>query len=284
MIYDLYGQLAVKSLLYEVSTSPKPGLVDRFNSGSHDDMEFYTFMASGASLSKGFQQLATIGYEWADKPLKGLLSEIRPIGLEMEKKMFEATGGINTHKGMIFSLGLISFAAARIAHKRGPGSVRAEEMYDIVSELTQGICNKELENANVLKTHGERVYKQFGALGIRGEVEYGFPTLIKSALDEVRKGCYTYINRDAFFLQILFQIMKHCEDSTILHRHNPEMLIEVKLRAESFLKQGGMKQSDAFDQVFQMDKDFIGKRISPGGSADLLAVAIMTGLIEGSIE
>jgi triphosphoribosyl-dephospho-CoA synthase len=284
MIYDLYGQLAVKSLLYEVSTSPKPGLVDRFNSGSHEDMEFYTFMASGASLSKGFHQLAAMGYEWADKPLSGLLTDIRPVGIQMETQMFEATGGINTHKGMIFSLGLISFAAARIAHKRGAENVRAEEMFEIVSELTQGICNNELKNTSALNTHGERVYKRFGALGIRGEVESGFPTLLKSALDEVRNGCYTYINRDAFFLQILFEIMKHCEDSTILHRHNPEMLTKVQLRAESFLNQGGMKQSDAFDQVFQMDKDFISKRISPGGSADLLAVAIMTGLIEGSIK
>lgn len=284
MIYNLYSQLATKSLLYEVNTSPKPGLVDRFNSGSHEDMDIYTFMSSGASLSKGFSDLSIMGYEWADKPLKGLLKHIRPIGIEMEKQMFSATRGINTHKGMIFSLGLISFIASRIAHNRGIENVKAEEIFEKTSELTQGICSAELINTATHNTHGERVFKRFGVTGIRGEVESGFPTILKGALDEVRKGCYTNRNKDEFFLQIFFNIMAHCEDSTILHRHSPEILNKVKLRADSFLKQGGMRQSDAFEQVFQMDKEFIERRISPGGSADLLAVSIMIGLIEGLIK
>lgn len=279
---ETVGQFAIRSLLYEASTTQKPGLVDRRNSGAHSDMDYFTFMASGAALAKGFHLLANLGYEWSDKPLKSLLNDIRPIGLKMGKCMLQATGDINTHRGVIFSLGLVTFATSRLVSKGDIKKARAEDIFEVTSQMTEGICKNELEGLALFDSNGKKVYKRFGKTGIRGEVEAGFPTLLKGALDEVRKGSRNYADKNAFFLQILFQILKHCEDSTILYRHEFKTLEEVQLQASSFLDSGGMLQPEAMKKVLEMDQAFIGKNISPGGSADLLAVSIMIGLLEGS--
>lgn len=284
MDYKYIGKCALKALLYEVSTSPKPGLVDCYNSGSHNDMDFYTFMASAASLADGFQQLAKLGNDLYNESTDDLLVKVRTIGLEMENEMFIATKGINTHKGMIFSLGLVTFVAAKLLKESGVDAVRAENIFKIVSQITKGICDAELNHKTSVETHGEKVFLKYRITGIRGEVEAGFPTLDKKVLDEIRNGGYNYGYQGARFLQILFLIMSKCEDSTILHRHDLETLDYVKKRAESFIMNGGMLQPDSFEQVNAMDKEFIEKKISPGGSADLLAVSIMIGLLEGFIQ
>src|SRR5690554_5961831 len=95
------SELAIKTMLFEVSTTPKPGLVDRSNSGAHKDMDFYTFMESSASLAHTFYQCALSGLEFKGKSLNELMNSLRPIGIEGEKRMYRATKGINTHKGLI---------------------------------------------------------------------------------------------------------------------------------------------------------------------------------------
>ena len=57
------ARLATQALLYEVATTPKPGLVDRENSGSHRDMDFFTFQASAAALQPYFAQCVRIGQQ-----------------------------------------------------------------------------------------------------------------------------------------------------------------------------------------------------------------------------
>ncbi len=110
------GKMATKAMLYEVSTSPKPGLVDRYNSGAHEDMDYYTFIASASSLTNGFQTLANMGESLCLDSIDTLLAKVRPVGIEMENDMFRATKGINTHKGMIFSLGLVTFYVCSVKY------------------------------------------------------------------------------------------------------------------------------------------------------------------------
>ena len=122
------GALALESMLVEVSVTPKPGLVDRNNSGAHKDMDFFTFMKSAASLARSFEEFSEAGFESgikflkfnftnkniknsADEVLQNLFPVIRKIGIKAEKKMFKATNGINTHKGEIFSLGVFCACA-----------------------------------------------------------------------------------------------------------------------------------------------------------------------------
>ena len=114
-LFDKYHEylsyLAHKAMLYEVSASPKPGLVDRFSNGAHKDMDFFTFMSSSASLSQFFSHCALEGEKHLDSDLPNLFSSLRIPGISAEKKMFFATNNINTHKGAIFSIGTICAAA-----------------------------------------------------------------------------------------------------------------------------------------------------------------------------
>ena len=111
------GVLALRAALYEVGLQPKPGLVDPAHSGSHEDMDFFTFQRSAAAISSFFPRFFAAG-EWiADDPAF-LLAVLRLIGLEAEEAMYEATGHINTHKGLIFSLGLVLGAAGEVSAAR----------------------------------------------------------------------------------------------------------------------------------------------------------------------
>ena len=93
------SSLAMKSMIYEVAVSPKPGLVDRFNSGAHKDMDFFTFIDSSMIFMDYFYKCTMTGIEFKEEDYSLLLKSIRPLGIEAEKKMFAATNGINTHKG-----------------------------------------------------------------------------------------------------------------------------------------------------------------------------------------
>jgi len=107
------GNLALTATLYEVSAAPKPGLVDPFSRGAHSDMDYFTFLASAAALAPFFVDFARIGAEFAGES-PGLLAELRKLGIEAEKSMYAATQGINTHKGLIFSMGLACAAAGKL--------------------------------------------------------------------------------------------------------------------------------------------------------------------------
>ena len=92
---------AVNALKLEVLTWPKPGLVSHVDSGSHHDMNATTLFASAEALRPYFAEL----FEAAatDAPLHKLQS----IGRFAEKSMLIATCGVNTHRGAVFTLGLL---------------------------------------------------------------------------------------------------------------------------------------------------------------------------------
>ncbi len=98
---DQAAAAAVRALLYEVSATPKPGLVDRNNSGSHQDMDFFTFVDSSSALIPWFRDFFSIGWEHGDETGDRLFERLRFAGQNAEAKMFSATGGVNTHKGLI---------------------------------------------------------------------------------------------------------------------------------------------------------------------------------------
>lgn len=276
-----FAAMALQAMLYEVTTAPKPGLVDPYNQGAHRDMDVFTFMASSSALSGGFHKIESIAESFYGSP-KDLLKKIRPIGREMEERMFKATRGVNTHKGMIFSLGLLVAASTVISRKEGYGvqDIRAYSM-----EMTEGL-SRELSQVDStgLLTAGEKNFKYYGMTGIRGEVEAGFPTVFNYGLDALRKSYYTLGCKNDLLLHILFHLMIGCEDSTIVSRHNPETLKEVQEIAKEFVEGGGMYNERAKEDLKTLDQTFTARHISPGGSADLLAVTVFFGLIENLIH
>lgn len=281
------GQYAVMSLLYEVSATPKPGLVDRYNQGAHKDMDFFTFMSSSASLIYFFSDCAKLGLEYAGRNPEELFQALRSMGKKAEIAMLEATGGVNTHKGLIFSLGTICAAASCCIEENGTGKIDADAMCanaicTKVSLMTKGLCLSELASIKETEglTHGEKLYIKYGLRGIRGEVEDGFPTVRKHSLPIYKK--LKALNRysiNDILVQVLIHIMEVNEDTNIAARCNMEVLEEVKQYAGCVLEAGGMFTAQGVQMINDMDRDFIARNISPGGSADLLAVTVMLDLI-----
>ncbi|GAA0179637.1 triphosphoribosyl-dephospho-CoA synthase CitG [Clostridium sediminicola] len=281
-ISEYISFLAQKAVLYEVSASPKPGLVDRYNSGAHNDMDYFTFLRSSSAIISEFKSMAAVGTLIEDKQLKDVLEMIRPIGIKAEKKMFQATSGVNTHKGIIFSIGVICVAAGFAMKKTGDHIIKAEVICDIVKRITSGICERELTNIEdkVQLSNGEKLYKKYELKGIRGEVESGFETVMTKGLPILRKDIEKG-NLNDILVQALLNIMTVSEDTNIVWRHDKYTLNYVKEYSKIVLENGGMFSDKGKRNVIDMDKAFIEKNISPGGSADLLAVTIMLALLEG---
>ena len=134
------ARLAVRALLYEVTTTPKPGLVDRRNSGSHRDMDVFTFMDSAAALYPYFEACTRTGRETAEQPAPETFAALRPLGCEAEGEMLDATGGVNTHKGAVFSVGIVCAALGRLDRSFW---VDAARVLSEVSAMTVGLTEKD---------------------------------------------------------------------------------------------------------------------------------------------
>ncbi|MBL4938221.1 triphosphoribosyl-dephospho-CoA synthase CitG [Clostridium sp. YIM B02515] len=279
--------LAQRAVLYEVSTTPKPGLVDRDDSGAHKDMDFFTFMASSSALYKGLYECVLEGAYFQGEESTELMDRIRIPGIECEKAMFVATEGINTHKGIIFSMGILCTAVGRLYEREGKENFSIEQVLEEVKKVANGLTDKDfkgVEKKTVL-THGESLYKKYGFKGIRGEVESGFSSVQKNAIRVFREWRNKKeLSKNELFLDILLNIMSNSEDTNIITRGGIESLYYVMKISKQFIMSGGMHQVNAVEKLQNMNLDFINRNISPGGSADLLAVTIFLGLIEGIIR
>ena len=132
------NSLIIKSLLYEVSCYPSPGLVSPISNGAHKDMDYYTFLDSISVIGPKFKEIAEISM--SDIQVSDLLNKIRPIGLKIEEAMFHVTNNINTHKGLIFLMGVVCAATSKAFHEGKP----FKEIRNLINEMTSGLVSKEL--------------------------------------------------------------------------------------------------------------------------------------------
>ncbi len=267
------------ALLGEVMTTPKPGLVDKNDNGAHRDMNWRTFAASTDAIAPYIQAMMAAGYSAAG-PLDRLFSDIRKIGVEAERAMFEATGGINTHKGMIFSMGTVACAAGW--YYRRNGCFRAEEFLKLCKTMTYDELQKDFEKMDPdnPRTSGEQLYICYGEKGIRGEVQQGFPSIRLVSLPLLRRLYQEAPDRNAANINVLLALMAAVSDTNILHRSNYEEMRWVQQEAARVLDLGGALTESGMSAVRDMNRVMIDKYISPGGCADLLAVTIFCVLLE----
>lgn len=273
------SMLSIKAMLYEVSATPKPGLVDRNNSGSHKDMDFFTFIDSSIVLTDYYRECTQRGIDFRDEDYKMFLLSLRPIGIQAEEDMFKATNGVNTHKGIIFSFGLIAASSGIIFNKRNEKYILAEEICNTVKLIVNNITS-ELNDKEDNLTNGKKLYHKYGTKGIRGEAESGFNTVLNYSLPVFRKLMLENYSINDCIVHTLLHLMANTEDSNILARHNFETLNYVKQMSNHALSLGGYFTPDGRAFVEQMDKLFIQQNISPGGSADLIAVTLLLYFIE----
>lgn len=261
---QLIGCLAQKALILEVCCTPKPGLVDRNNSGSHRDMDIFTFFQSIAALGGYFEECARIGIETAHLPEKDTFGKLRRAGIRAEKAMFAATGGVNTHKGAIFTLGLLCGSAGRLDNFSGAALCRE------AAAMVQGIVSQELAgvSAESVTTAGQRLFRRYGITGVRGEAENGFPTVLNIGLPVLSQGLSQGLGWNDSGCAALLAIAAHSEDTNLITRGGRETQLQLKSKLQNLLQKNPYPSRQVLQQL---DEEFIQKNLSPGGSADLLA-------------
>ncbi|MFV0379406.1 MAG: triphosphoribosyl-dephospho-CoA synthase [Anaerorhabdus sp.] len=257
MIKNNIINLAFRSLIEEVSLAPKPGLVDPFDNGSHTDMNFPIFIDSCTALRDGFSDYFDVGQNHTGS-LRDLFDSVRVIGKNNEDKMFLATNNINTHKGANFMFGIIISLIAKLDF---PSLI---ELQEGIKEMTNGLVERELSSLKEFRTHGEKMYQKYNITGIRGEVEAGIPLAFDVALKIIQEEKVDYPTR---LKQALLKLISLNDDANMVKRGGIEGL--------NFGKQlSCAKYKDLDQHLNYMNKEFIKKSLSPGGSADILAVAI----------
>ena len=245
-------RLAEEALWQELELTPKPGLVDRLNNGAHHDMDHALFARSITAITPWFSRFTRLGSDCADQPPGEQLRLLRPMGMACEQAMYAATGGVNTHKGGIFSLGLLCFAAGRVRE------VTASSLCSEVGILCRGLVARELAGRSAAVTAGERQFQQLGLTGARGEAESGFAT--------VRRVLPLWNGRQLH--DLLLRLMAVNPDSNLVSRGGIHGLRYVQSYAQTLLANGWDRR-----RLLEMDRALIRRHLSPGGSADLLSVA-----------
>lgn len=264
------ASLSMAALLYEVAATPKPGLVDRDNSGSHKDMDFYTFQASAVSLNQFFEEFTLLGIRNHGRACEEVFDLIRPVGIQAEAVMRKATGGVNTHKGMIFSLGIFCCVLGYLYGNEIPFS--EEAFVSVCKRMTCRLLDDfQGVTADNAKSHGERIYAFYGITGIRGEAAKGYPTVFGLALPAFRnykkKG---FSANDAGILTLL-HIIAGTVDTNLIARSDYDTMKEIQERIGALLA-GGLEDGDYVSVIRKLDQEFIQRNLSPGGSADMLAL------------
>ncbi len=274
-IAESIGMKAYYALLEEVYTTPKPGLVDLYSCGAHTDMDVQTFERSAEALKPWFIRMAAQGY-LLTCTREELFTAIRKTGIMAEKAMFQATDGVNTHKGMIFTLGIFCAAAGRCM--KDYGEINLRTLIRVEQEMTSRVLKNELSalsfHTGKCSTHGEENLREYGTAGIRGEALAGYPSVTEIALPVLADGIYKKKEWNKIKLQILFALMSRVQDSNILSRKNPQVLYEVQIQALNFLNEGGAYGEHAMEKLLLMDAEYTRAGISAGGCADLLAACI----------
>ena len=268
MRYIAVGQQALRALMTEVCITPKPGLVDRANNGAHKDMNIFTFIDSATALFPYFCDVAEYSQKYEGE-LEDLLPELAPIGIKAEEAMFRATGGVNTHKGAIFSLGIL--CAAAVSKKRP----LSEACALIAKSRTRGRTN------DPVTTNGERIYTQYGISGILGEAAAGFPNVFDVALPVLRKQVEAGSSLEEAGVAALLHLIASVDDTNIIARRGIDGLRQIQKEVGDKISSfTNPNQYIAYAE--ELDERFIGQNISPGGCADLLAAGLF--VLEGCFE
>lgn len=263
------ADLAVTALVDEAELSPKPALVDRRGQGAHQDLSLGLMLTSAQALRPCFQAMAEaaeLGLPAAD--LRRLIGR---LGRDGEAAMLSVTGGVNTHRGAIWALGLLVTAAV---HGR-PGS--AEALCLAAGRLAS---LPDPDAPSTLPSHGQRVAQRYGVGGARAEAAAGFPAIHQRGLPQLRASRQAGAGEQNARLDALLAIMTRLDDTCVLHRGGPVALATMQQGAQAVLDAGGSASLAGRRQLLLLDRELLAANASPGGAADLLAATLLVDRLE----
>ena len=262
------AESAVAALMQELEAYPKPGLVSPRDSGAHADMDHDLMCRSAIALRRPFASISAAGRG-------GLMFEstLIPLGLAAEREMLHATGGINTHRGAIFTLGMVLAAIARaeaISISLSPDGIRTV-LIETWGDALQAHAAAEVSGTS----HGTLVRQSTGTGGARAEAARGFPRIFETGIPVYQDALASGLACNAACIQTLFALMESAEDTNILFRGGTEAAEFVRRAAADFLASGGCFSEGWFERAEEIHRTFIRRNLSPGGCADLLAGTLL---------
>lgn len=274
---DAAAVAACRAMLYEVSVTPKPGLVDRADNGAHQDMDFFTFLDSAAALTPCFRRFFLLGAELYALELPALFDRLRYPGLQAEEIMRAAARGVNTHKGLVFSLGLLTACLGWLYENGRPDDT--ESLLACAARCCGSRLQEELDAlaASLPQTAGERLYVQSGQGGVRSEAAAGYPAVRCHALPALKRWLAAGLGPDRAGAFTLLLLMGETCDSNVYARGGLPAAEELRHSMRALMQ--GKDLPDAA-QLAALNADFIRANISPGGAADLLAVTFFLYFLE----
>ncbi|KMT56205.1 triphosphoribosyl-dephospho-CoA synthase [Pseudomonas fildesensis] len=270
---DRLADIAVDALIDEADLSPKPALVDRRGNGAHSDLHVGLMHASALSLWPMFKEMAEAAIECGEVGLP-LREALGRIGREGEQAMLSTTHGVNTHRGAIWALGLLTAAAAL-----EPQSTRA-------SALTLRAAKLALLNDRYAPqplSHGAQVAQRYGARGAREEAQLGFPSVLQRGLPQLHKSRQQNAGEQNARLDALLAIMTDLADTCVLYRAGTEGLHAMQHGAQAVLDAGGSATLAGRRQLHELDHQLLALNASPGGAADLLAACLFIDRLDGAL-
>jgi triphosphoribosyl-dephospho-CoA synthase len=261
--------LAVAALLDEAELTPKPALVDLAGNGAHHDLDLARLRRSAYALQDGFAALARSAADQGPSPR--LREQVGRIGRAMERRMREATGGSNAHRGAIWALGLLVAAAAQRGARAGLAGLAPAAA--ALARLPDRFAPRRL-------SHGERARAAFGVSGARGEARAGFPHAFRVGLPALRAARARGVPEGRARLDALLAIMASLDDTCLLHRGGPAALGAARAGARAVLAAGGTAAAAGRRRLGRLHADLMALWASPGGSADLLAATLFLDRLE----
>ncbi|MBF8741406.1 triphosphoribosyl-dephospho-CoA synthase [Pseudomonas guariconensis] len=261
---DQLADMAVEALIDEADLSPKPGLVDRRGNGAHGDMSLALMHASALALWPCFRLMAEAGQAHATigQPLRASLGR---IGREGEATMLATTGGINTHRGAIWALGLL--VAARALHPEALDARTLALRAGRIALLDDPVMP-------AADSHGKQVSRRYAVGGAREQAQLGFPAVIDAGLPQLRRSRYAGACEPTARLDALLAIMATLSDTCVLWRSGPQGLARVQQGAAAVLAEGGAASLAGRRRLRELDAELLHLNASPGGAADLLAACL----------
>ena len=243
---DTFNRLIKESMLIELELDPKFGLVSKESSGSHKDMDYHLMIKAMDSVIPYITSMGLIGYH---NDLSSSYRMIRDVGKECEKRMLEATKGVNCYKGLIFLLGFVVCALGNYLQDF-KGSLR-ERLINLAKPVKGDF------ESFTGKTFGEEAYLKYNIRGIRGELIDG----LNSAFSNIDKIDYSKEN----LIKALIRIISQIDDTVLLKRSG-------SIEKYNYYKK--LVSSSKLEDAGEVTKECIQNGISFGGAADILVVTI----------
>jgi triphosphoribosyl-dephospho-CoA synthase len=287
----ILGALAKQALIAEAELTPKPGLVDRRGSGAHSDLSLALMRRSAFAIEPFIRRMALQSFN--ERPSARLRGTLAATGRAAENAMLRATNGSNTHKGSIWTLGLLAAAAAASQSNLDAGSIARTagliaSFEDPNREWTRrrpsALAGRLRINTNrdrlQLPSHGQIVAQRFGVTGARGEAVNGFPHIVELGLPMLRARRKADAPEQIARLDALMSIMAQLDDTCLLYRGGQRALQVAQQGAGAVIDAGGTGSVRGQKCLFALDHRLLDLGVSPGGSADLLAGTLFLDAIE----